>query len=751
MSHIKDDKFITELGKIIANSDITTSEKKIAKAQYDKSYNAVILGVNTDFTDDVTEEEQEALINKYSLKEVPDKDNYYTFKINGNYYVKSSNTDFKLYEKVVIRVPNGSWDNMYIEVQKDTEWGGATWFTSAEEPTKGIKEGDYWVKIDDEERRNIIEVRKYVDGNWGTVDYYDNIVIPNYTFSGEKCDNIESIFNVGNIPFEISERYKNNIILGSNNSFINLLEYRTALDYSFIEYERVESSHTEGYQIVNIKISSDGVSFLKSWFSLDQLFYIVIIDANNKRTRIGYSTSSPPWHRITLPCILNQDINEDGEIIFYNIKTIYNDDDSYESKGLKVCPAYLYLPKDEAPTTNASHDQIYASQTASCVIGDSNSVASNNLIIGDSNDSQATGSVIIGNGNVGKRWIGAYERSIMSVYTGERETGEVLNDSHPIEQAEKEIALYGHTNDYLYLPSTYIFGNANSGCRIAFGNHNTNVYCAVGENNMNMVYNDDEVGRKLYCEQPYMFGRGLCTYHTPVNDKGSYTPIGYYYGQYNDQTSGVTNTSLYNQPKIEIFGWGGRSSEGEIVRHNIRTMDTIGNMWVDGRYDVDGADYSEYYEWKDVNTDDIDVRGLFVTLEGTKIRLANNNDTYVLGAVSATPSVLGNAMESEWKGKYKRDIFGAKLRDDKGNLILSEDYNPEEQYIPRSARSEYSPVGTHGQLIVIDDGTCEVNGYCGVGENGIGRRCDDMEKVYRGLAFRVTERLDDTHIRIVIK
>lgn len=100
------------------NENITN--KKIDKAQYDKSYNATILGINQDFTDDVTEEEQQALIKKYSIPEVPDKDNYYTFKINGNYYVKSSNTDFKLYENVKIRIPNGSWDNMYIEVQRDT-------------------------------------------------------------------------------------------------------------------------------------------------------------------------------------------------------------------------------------------------------------------------------------------------------------------------------------------------------------------------------------------------------------------------------------------------------------------------------------------------------------------------------------------------------------------------------------------------------------------------------------------------------
>ena len=56
------------------------TNKKVSKAQYDKSYNAVILGVNWDFTEDVTEKEQTELKNKYSIPEVPDKDNFYTFE-----------------------------------------------------------------------------------------------------------------------------------------------------------------------------------------------------------------------------------------------------------------------------------------------------------------------------------------------------------------------------------------------------------------------------------------------------------------------------------------------------------------------------------------------------------------------------------------------------------------------------------------------------------------------------------------------
>lgn len=109
-----------ELGKEILNLSEDIAKKKIDKAQYDKSYNAVILGINQNFVDDVPEKEKTELISKHSIPETTDNGKYYTFKINGVYYVKKSNTDFKLYEDVVIRVPNGNWNDMFIEVQRDT-------------------------------------------------------------------------------------------------------------------------------------------------------------------------------------------------------------------------------------------------------------------------------------------------------------------------------------------------------------------------------------------------------------------------------------------------------------------------------------------------------------------------------------------------------------------------------------------------------------------------------------------------------
>ena len=120
-----DKKISEQLGAAIFEAGKEIVGKKLSKAQYDKSYKTTIVGCNRYFTDDVPKETQAELIKKYNIPEVSVSGVYYTFRINGNWYVKSSNNDFKLYEEVVVRVPNGNWDNMFIEVQRDTTNSGA--------------------------------------------------------------------------------------------------------------------------------------------------------------------------------------------------------------------------------------------------------------------------------------------------------------------------------------------------------------------------------------------------------------------------------------------------------------------------------------------------------------------------------------------------------------------------------------------------------------------------------------------------
>lgn len=109
---------------IIANSMGDTALTYRNKAPNDKTFSTTILGVNQKFTDNVSEDEQSEIIEKFSIPETVEEgeDNYYTFKINGVYYCKSQNGNFKLYDKIMVYVPNGDWSRMYFDY--DTSYYG---------------------------------------------------------------------------------------------------------------------------------------------------------------------------------------------------------------------------------------------------------------------------------------------------------------------------------------------------------------------------------------------------------------------------------------------------------------------------------------------------------------------------------------------------------------------------------------------------------------------------------------------------
>ena len=175
-----------------------------------------------------------------------------------------------------------------------------------------------------------------------------------------------------------------------------------------------------------------------------------------------------------------------------------------------------------------------------------------------------------------------------------------------------------------------------------------------------------------------------------------------------------------------------------------------------------GADFAEFFEWLDGNPNNEDRRGLLVTLDGEKIKLANVDDDYILGAVSSTPTVTGDTYSEIWHGMYKKDVFGAdlietveveeKTDEETGEAIpahtekrfvLNPDYDPTKEYVSRDERPEWAAVGVVGKLVVVDDGTCEPNGYCAPSQNGI--------VTAAGTGYRVLSRIDDTHVKILVR
>lgn len=192
-----------------------------------------------------------------------------------------------------------------------------------------------------------------------------------------------------------------------------------------------------------------------------------------------------------------------------------------------------------------------------------------------------------------------------------------------------------------------------------------------------------------------------------------------------------------------LFNIGnGQEEDGTLTQNSAMQVDFSGNVYAGGAYKTNGADYAEYFEWLDGNTKNQDRVGLFVTLDEDKIKLANKGD-YILGVISANPSIVGNSAELDWHDKYKTDVYGRLIYDESHNLMLNENYNDTLKYIPRGARKEYDKVGLLGQLVVQDDGTCEVNGYCTASVNGVATKSNS--------GYRVIKRIDETHIKIILK
>ena len=229
-------------------------------------------------------------------------------------------------------------------------------------------------------------------------------------------------------------------------------------------------------------------------------------------------------------------------------------------------------------------------------------------------------------------------------------------------------------------------------------------------------------------------------------------------GKHNTEKTGATDEDDQSADNTLLVIGNGTSS----VKANALRINAAGRCMGSASFLSSGADFAEYFEWLDGNPNGEDRRGRFVTLDGKKIKLANADDDYILGAVSAKGAFIGNAASEHWHRMYLTDVFGEPLTeqvevpekvDEKTGkkieahtitrFVVNPEYNPEQEYVSREFRKEYSPVGFHGQVVVVDDGTCKVNSYCKPSENGIATASES--------GFRVMSRLDDTHIEVLIK
>ena len=170
-----------------------------------------------------------------------------------------------------------------------------------------------------------------------------------------------------------------------------------------------------------------------------------------------------------------------------------------------------------------------------------------------------------------------------------------------------------------------------------------------------------------------------------------------------------------------------------------------GHTYLDGTLHNNSYDYAEYFEWDDGNPENEDRRGYSVVLVNDgKIRKATSDDSPedIIGAVSGTSSITGDAAMYDWNGKYEVDEWGTRVKDkvyqlswevelengEKENHSYDEDrvpegiivpenasrrlrsrerINPEYDetriYEPRDKRKEWSTIGLLGKVRVRDE------------------------------------------------
>ena len=89
------------------------------------------------------------------------------------------------------------------------------------------------------------------------------------------------------------------------------------------------------------------------------------------------------------------------------------------------------------------------------------------------------------------------------------------------------------------------------------------------------------------------------------------------------------------------------------------------------------------------------------------------------------------------------------IKDKDGNVVsvkkipkINPEYDGERTYQNRAHRKEFDPIAYVGKVVAVDDGTCEVNGYCKPSAGGVATKSDTITR------FRVRKRIDETHILV---
>lgn len=228
----------------------------------------------------------------------------------------------------------------------------------------------------------------------------------------------------------------------------------------------------------------------------------------------------------------------------------------------------------------------------------------------------------------------------------------------------------------------------------------------------------------------------------------------------------------------DVFVIGNGTSHN--AKSNALRVTYKGDIYGTKAFQSSGADYAEYFQYKDGNPENEDRVGYFMTVENGLIKKADAGD-YILGIVSGNPSIIGNADE-DYYWRYERDEFNRIVMEDvpetiqktdengnqefdeethkpimveTGNMIknarmkLAEGYDPalQDTYVERKDRKEWACVGMLGVLPVRDDGTCIPGQFCKCKDGGIATHATEQ-----GFdTYMVSKRISENIVSIILK
>jgi len=232
-------------------------------------------------------------------------------------------------------------------------------------------------------------------------------------------------------------------------------------------------------------------------------------------------------------------------------------------------------------------------------------------------------------------------------------------------------------------------------------------------------------------------------------------------------TMGSNGILVSNPFTLSIAGTASPFPNPNSTNNSLSFHGDLGEGYAEGGFITGPADIAEMFRFEDNNPNSEDRRGLFVSLtSGGTIKVGNEN---IIGIVSANPGYVGDSADLKWAGIYIKDELGGRLKETftifswiQGNkkfkvfqstdgtkykeypspsfpegviyenieipenatiqefttYKINPNFNPQQEYEPRSKRKEWVPVGLLGKIHVR---TAEpiIGTHVDVDENGM--------------------------------